>query len=97
MSAVSSAVEAAITGPELVSALLTVVQQLDLVTEWSTLIGRDPRDNVLLFVVYAIKTQRKAFCAFRCVVMTWKYGSERIYYRRVYAIKTQRKASNASQ
>ena len=31
MSAVSSAVEAAITGPELVSALLTVVQQLDLV------------------------------------------------------------------
>ena len=31
MSAVSSAVEAAITGPALVSALLTVVQQLDLV------------------------------------------------------------------
>ena len=31
MSAVSSAVEAAITGPELVSARLTVVQQLDLV------------------------------------------------------------------
>ena len=31
MSAVSSAVEAAITGPKLVSALLTVEQQLDLV------------------------------------------------------------------
>ena len=52
--------------------------------EWSTLIGRDPRDTLLSLVEPYLKAYKMgAFCAFRCASMDGIY-----YNRRPYAIKT---------
>ena len=73
-------------------------------TEWRTLIGRDPRDTVFSLVeldyadakVYAITTNLRHFVPFGVLLWhdKWLSCTERINYRRPYVIKNQRKERN---